>query len=404
MFSRNARLYLATAALMGFTIFGGIYSLLLNLYLLRLGYGLPFIGSVNAAALLGWAVACLLAGPLCRKLGTRRAMVIGMTACMLGYLLVPFCEVVPAGRARAAWLLSSYLFGNVAISLYDVSSQPFLVESSSPTERNHLFSIQAALWPLAAFLGSLLGGLLPGLFSGILGTTTEDPGPYRFPLMAAAATLAVAALVLSRTSTSHPDPAPRATLVPASARGGLLLIVLVGALMFLHGSGEGTAKTFFNVYLDAELRSPTLQIGIVVAAAQLVAVPAALLMPAAVRRWGHRRVFLWGTVGIALGFLPLALVPHWAAAGLGYMIVMAFVALTRAAVMVYLMGIFPESQRTTMAGVYTMAIGLSWSAAAAGGSRLITASGYPVFYLAGAALTLASVAVFGFLIRPASGS
>jgi len=59
LLSRNARLYLASAALMGFTIFGGIYSLLMNLYLLRLGYGLEFIGVVNAAALLGWAVACL---------------------------------------------------------------------------------------------------------------------------------------------------------------------------------------------------------------------------------------------------------------------------------------------------------------------------------------------------------
>jgi hypothetical protein len=38
-FSRGARLYLASAAVMGFTIFGGAYSLLLNLYLLRLEIG-----------------------------------------------------------------------------------------------------------------------------------------------------------------------------------------------------------------------------------------------------------------------------------------------------------------------------------------------------------------------------
>ena len=38
-FNRNVRLYLFTTALLGFTIFGGIYPVLFNLYLLRLGHG-----------------------------------------------------------------------------------------------------------------------------------------------------------------------------------------------------------------------------------------------------------------------------------------------------------------------------------------------------------------------------
>ena len=39
LLSRDIWLLLATSALLGFTVFGGIYSVLLNLYLLRLGYG-----------------------------------------------------------------------------------------------------------------------------------------------------------------------------------------------------------------------------------------------------------------------------------------------------------------------------------------------------------------------------
>jgi len=403
LLSRNARLYLASAALMGFTIFGGIYSLLMNLYLLRLGYGLEFIGVVNAAALLGWAVACLPAGMLGRRWGSRRSMVAGMGITMAGYLLVPFCEIVPAGAGRAAWLIVSYLAGNIAISLYDVNSQPFLAASSTPAERNHLFSLQAALWPLAGFAGSLIGGLLPGLFAGILGTTTVDPGPYRYPLMISAATLGIAVLALSATKPVPGERAPAPVPDPAqalpAARGGLLLIPLLGVVMLLQGSGEGAARTFFNVYLDTALHAPTARIGLLVAIAQLVAVPGALLMPAAARRWGHRRVFSWGTIGVALGLLPLALVPQWAVAGLGYMAVIAFVSLTRAAVLVYLMEIMPEERRAAMSGVYTMAMGLSWSAVAAGGSRVITVLGYPFFFMAGAGLTAASAAAFALTAR-----
>ena len=405
-FSRDARLYLASASLMGFTIFGGVYSLLLNLYLLRLGYGPEFIGLVNAAALLGWALACLPAGWLGRRWGSRRSMVSGMGVAMAGYLLLPFCELVPAGPWREAWLVATYLIGNVAISLYDVNSQPFLAEASTPAERDHLFSVQAALWPLAGFVGSLVGGMLPSLCAGMLRTSTDSPGPYRYPLIISALTLSFGAWALSRTHEHRPSGAASSTgglpaPPPPRARQAIppLLIPFLGCLMFLQGSGEGAARTFFNVYLDAALKTPTTRIGLLVAIGQLVAAPAALLMPVAAKRWGHRRVFLWGTLGIAVGMVPLALIPRWTAAGFGYMAVIALVSLTRPAVMVYLMEIMPQELRTTMSGVYTMAMGLSWSAVALGGSRLITSLGYPAFFLAAAACTVASAAAFALAGR-----
>ncbi len=46
-----------------------------------------------------------------------------------------------------------------------------------------------------------------------------------------------------------------------------------------------------------------------------------------------------------------------------------------------------------------MAMGLSWSAAALGGSRAITTLGYPAFFLAAAALTASSAAVFAAATR-----
>ena len=62
-FNRDVRLYLVTAGLVGFCWIG-IYLVLFNLYLLRLGYGPEFIGTVNAAGSLAYAVFSLPAGAL----------------------------------------------------------------------------------------------------------------------------------------------------------------------------------------------------------------------------------------------------------------------------------------------------------------------------------------------------
>ena len=55
-------MYLVTAALFGFAIFGGIYTTLLNLYLLRLGFGPQEAGLINGWGQLAFGVVALPAG------------------------------------------------------------------------------------------------------------------------------------------------------------------------------------------------------------------------------------------------------------------------------------------------------------------------------------------------------
>jgi hypothetical protein len=63
LFNRDVRLYMVTWILAGFC-FVGIYMVLFNLYLLRLGYDPEFIGLVNAAGSLAFAILSLPAGAL----------------------------------------------------------------------------------------------------------------------------------------------------------------------------------------------------------------------------------------------------------------------------------------------------------------------------------------------------
>ena len=64
LLGRDVYLYLLAAFLVGLTVYGGIFTVLLNLYLLRLGYGTEFVGLLNATGRFAFAAFCLPAGAL----------------------------------------------------------------------------------------------------------------------------------------------------------------------------------------------------------------------------------------------------------------------------------------------------------------------------------------------------
>jgi MFS family permease len=398
LFSRDIRLYLISFALFAFTIFGGIYTVLLNLYLLRLGYGPEFIGLVNAVGLLALALFFLPAGAITRRWGLRRAMIAGLCMAIIGDGALPLAESLPAA-IRPGWLLATYLLAGLGTSLYVVNVGPFLVAATSPTERNHAFSVQAAIWPLAGFAGSLVGGLLPGLFAALLRVAPDHPAAYRYPLLLAAALLIPAVpIVMAMRDVGAEDAQtirPKATPLP------LGLIVLLSLIMLLQVSGEGAARTFLNVYLDDALRIPTPQIGALLAVGQLLAVPAALLMPLLTARWGNGRTFIIGALGTGLVLLPLALIPHWIAAGISFMGVIALASITRPTINVYMMEIIAPDWRVMIASATGMAAGLSWAAIALGGGRIIAALGYRSLFLLGIGLTIIGALLFWAYFRTA---
>ena len=150
-FSRPVRLYLVSSALFGFSIFGGIYTLLLNLYLVRLGYGADFVGVVNASGMLALALFALPSGVLGTRYGSRRGLIVGLSLIVSGLVLLPNAEHIPMSF-RSVWLVMTYMIAWLGVALYFVNTNPFLMGVTTPVERNHVFSIQAALWPIAVLL------------------------------------------------------------------------------------------------------------------------------------------------------------------------------------------------------------------------------------------------------------
>jgi predicted MFS family arabinose efflux permease len=88
------------------------------------------------------------------------------------------------------------------------------------------------------------------------------------------------------------------------------------------------------------------------------------------------------------------LLPHWLAAGGGFVGVVMLASFSRPAFTAFQQESVPPRWRATMSGATTMAAGLSWAIAAFGGGALITAVGYRGLFLTGAAVSLVGVLIF----------
>ncbi|RLT39244.1 MAG: MFS transporter [Chloroflexi bacterium] len=406
LFSRNVRLFLFTVFLVGFCFDGGIFSVLFNLYLLRLGYGAEAVGAINSGGLLAFALFSLPAALFGNWWGVRRMILVGLGVMMLGVGLLPVAELW-GGSWQQAGLTGAYTVIFMGMVLYFVNGAPFMLASTAPANRDHLFSMQVGLMAVAAFAGSLIGGALPGLFAPLLGTTLDSPVPYRMPLLLAGLLFVPAILVLWRSqdvaaddneeTVADKEPGSPAPAGKEALPFGLFLLLLV--VRTLQVAGVATVFVFFNVYLDTHLQAATSTIGLVSAAGRLIAVPVALLTPVFTRRFGNLNVVVVSCLIVTLGYLPMAFLPTVGASAVGYIAIVGLSAMRYPATMNFSMRIVAPSQRGTLNGAGEMAAGVSFTALALGGGYVITSLGYESLFLLTGALNLAGALIFWYFFR-----
>lgn len=403
-FGPTVGLYFAATALVGFAFDGGVYTVLLNLFLVRMGFGPELIGVINSAGMLTFALSSLPAGALGERFGSRRIMMIGVALMMAGGLLQPLADSLPVAW-QVPWLLVHGIGLYFGLALYFVNTAPFVMQIVDHKQRNKVFSVQTALISLAAFGGSLTGGFLPPAVAALLGTTLESSAPYRYALMVAGLALVPALLAIraARPIATHSAAAEDRPSAPAGA-GTMVasitgLLLLMAVVRLLQIGGIAATNTFYNVYLDSELLLPTATIGIIVAAGRLLGVPAALATAPLTARFGNRGVVIGTSLATALAILPMAFIPHWGAAAFSFVGVTGLSWIRYAASIVYFLEIVPPSRRATVSGVTEMAAGLCFTAVAFGGGYMITALGYQALFLTGAALTAISALIFWLAFR-----
>ena len=404
LFSRDLRLFLITAALVALA-WDGVRTVILNLYLLRLGYGPQFVGLVNAVGAFAFALLCPLAGAMGTRWGSRKMLITGLGLTAAGFCLLPLSESMVLDL-RSGWLLGTNILAYLGFALYLVNGLPFMMNTTRKKERVHAFSFHSALLPLAAFGGSLLAGVLPGILASLSGVPLTEAAPYRYTLWLAALLLIPAVPVLlfarSRGRLEVQEIEPNMDKAsPARAPVGLILIMAL--IMALRFGGRGPVVTFFNVYMDSEMSISIALIGVLSATALLVSVPAALLAPAIVARQGNARTIAWGMVGMALCTLPFALIPRWPVAGLAYIASSGMFSLTVGPLRVFSQELVAPRWQATMASAFMMGAGLAFATVSLAGGYVIVEAGYRTLFLVSAGLIAVATLFFWLYFRVPRG-
>ena len=239
-YKKEVQLFFLVIAALGFAI-DGVYTVLMNLYLLRLGYGTEFIGLLNAVGLLTFAISSLPAGILGTRWSNLLMLKLGVGFILVGGGLLPLAEFTPLGW-QDPWLVINYALMLCGFSLFFVNGAPFLMDVVDTDKQNSAFAVQTALLSLAAFVGSLVGGIFPEfIVTWLPDLTLADPAPFRMTLMIVTLVISVAFILIL--TVKQPYEATQLDDIesesldgssPPITRWALSTLILIGIMTFVR--------------------------------------------------------------------------------------------------------------------------------------------------------------------------
>jgi MFS family permease len=395
-FSRDAKLLIAVTGVLAISFFG-IVALLRVIYVLRLGYGPEYVGIFSATGALTYMSMGIPSGALGARLGTRKAMLIGGVIVSVGMTLLPLTESVPFAL-RDFWPFFSQIVLTVGWSMFNVNLVPALMASTNAWNRNAAYALSSAFRETGTLVGTFIGGLLPGMFAGLLARSLDDPAPYRFSLWVGAVLAAVALIPLCRIKKGA-APAPRTATDKPRRPAPILPIALMAVYIYIRHAGWSTCQSFCNAYMDAGLQLSTSAIGMITSVVQVAAIIASLLTPRMMARYNNGGALLLTTVGVAASLLPMGLIPHWTAVGVGRIGFQVASAMWIPVLQVFQMELVAPEWRALSYGITSMAMGFGFGSFSLLGGYIIEAFGYRSVFLAGAGLEFLSALVLWAILR-----
>ncbi len=375
----------------------GMMSLLKVLYVLRLGFGPEFVGTLYATGSLGFMLASLPGGALGGRFGARRVMIIGAVLNIIGMAILPFTEAVPPSL-RTFWPLLVQVISSVGWSLVMVNQIAAMMAFTTMENRRGAYAVREALAGFGIFVGVLLGGILPGLFAGLIGSTVDHPMPYRYALWVPVVTAAAGLVPLLMI---RPIEVVRSSTRGRKEMPPLLPLLLLAAAGFLNNGAVSTCRAFGTAYLDRVFVLPPSVIGAVSSIGMALAVLCALSGPRLARR--HRRgsgqVMIVASFGMVASLLVIGLGPHWSIVAVGIIGVLALAAMWMPAYQVLQMELATPEWRAVIAGAASTSMSLGFGMMSLSGGYIVAAVGYQQLFLIAAVLALLSGLVMRYATR-----
>lgn len=393
---RNVRLILTLSGLMSISFFG-IQNLVKVLYVLRLGYGLEYVGLFSATGALAYMAMSIPSGVIGDRFGIQRAMRLGGVITVLGMALLPLTELT-GGSLRLALPILSQMVLVAGWSLCGVNMAPALMALTTVETRNNAYALNSVARGLGSFVGTIVGGFLPGIFVFLLGGTLDDPGPYRWSLWVAAGFGLTGLLPLMRLGRIE-----NIAVATGSQPGGsfpvgwVVFLVIYGYLT--HGA-FATCQAFCNAYMDTDLRLSPATIGMLTAVGQFVAILAPLLVPSLALRYSNRWTLTTTSLGMAISLLPLALSTHWLAVGVGRLGMVTLDAMWQPALQVLQMETVASRWRSLAYGIFSMMLGLTFATVSLSGGYIITTWGYRTLFWGGVVASVIGAGLMRMAAQP----
>ncbi|MEM7034185.1 MAG: MFS transporter [Chloroflexota bacterium] len=400
--NRNIRLYLIVPAVAGFS-WWGLFVVLFNLFLLRLGYGPRFIGMLSALGPIVFILFSIPSGALSQRWGSRRLIIVGVSLYAINFTLLPWGEVFETPW-REVWFVTNFLLVFLGGALFWPNSDIYLMQVTTEANRSRAFALRQALFPLAGFIGSLIAGQLPGLFARWLGSSIDQPTPYRYALMLCGLAHIISVIAMVSTDSERLPKQVQALKdngQQSSVGLGFISIILPLVLVeMLWKAGNTGPSNFFNVFLDIDLHISPERIGFLLGLGQLVAAVFALATPWLARRIGYGRILFFSLLGMAIGLVTMAGSQNVIRAGGGYIILQALIAISTSAIAIYRMEKVDAIWWGWASGIAIAAQGMGESSILFAGGVIIEQWGFFAFFMTTAGVLVIGALFFFVYFRP----
>jgi MFS family permease len=375
--------------------FMGMQQLLKAIYVLRLGFGPEFMGLYFATGALSFSLSSIPGGMLGARLGPRRMMIAGALTMLAGAALLPAVELIPS-ELWVPWLLFAQIIGACGWATFNVNQMTALMTFTTDENRKFSYSFRESMAGFGTLVGALIGGMLPAFFAYLTGTTTAQPAPYRYALIATVFVGLMAMAPLSKIgviAVAPKAPTRRAALPP------LLPLAILLACGFLNHSAMASSRVFYPAYFDLDFGLPTAVIGLITSAGTALAVATALLGAPFARKYGSPAIMLFASLGLAGSLLLMALTPGWVGGAMGVIIGLALMSMWLPNYQMRLMEMADPAQRALVAGAGSMAMSLGFASMSFNGGHIAASAGYNRLFMLGSVLAIASAGTVWLSLR-----
>jgi MFS family permease len=375
-----------------FGLSASIAEVLLNFYLVSMGYGTDAAGLFSTVARVAAVALGLPIGMLIDRSGAQLTLTLGLLGYVFGWILL---LVLPAVAPGQLWLLlgAQFLAGGAQI-LAQTAVVPLLTSATTEEQRPMLFGWNASAAMVIGLLGSVLAGILPGMVAQVRAIGPQDTLAYALALVSVVVIglLAIMPLVkpivplvlLQRTDVQDQP----VSLLPT------LQLARFALPSFFLGVGGGLFLPFQNLFFRNTFTLSDATVGLILGGAAFSMGLGGVIGGPVSQRMGLRSAAAWLRLGVAPA-MALMLVPWLPLVIVGFFFRGMFVAASFPLNDALVMQSVPVRQRGLAMSMMSVLWSLGWGASAAVSGWMQLRYGFtPILIAAGIAYVVSGLFIF----------